>query len=90
MTNLVQIRYLGSSCKYLEPVIFSFSPTPKIKGSSHAKKNKILIFSKCALTILIQFCGFIEHSKPNNMTLSVFPEKIPEIRKIVSNFLFVA
>ena len=39
-TDLVLIRYLGSSCKYLERFFFSFSPTPKIKGSSHEKKIK--------------------------------------------------
>ena len=50
------------------------------------KKFKILIFSKMAKTILIKFCGFIVHSKPNNMTLSTFPGKIPETRKIV--FIF--
>ena len=43
-----------------------------------------------APTILIKFCGFIVHSKPNNMTLSAFPGKIPETRKIVFNFLSVA
>ena len=43
-----------------------------------------------APTILIKFCGFRVHSKPNNMTLSVFPGKIPETRKIVFNFLSVA
>ena len=36
-TDLVQSRYVGSSCKNLE-FFFSFSPTPKIKGSSHEKK----------------------------------------------------
>ena len=39
-----------------------------------------------APTILTKFCGFIEHSRPNNMTLSAFPEKIPETRKIVLIF----
>ena len=39
--------------------------------------------------ILIKCCGFIVHSKPN-MTLSAFPEKIPDTRKIVFNFLSVA
>ena len=39
-----------------------------------------------ALTILFKFCGFIVHSKPNNMTLSAFPRKIPETRKIVFKF----
>ena len=42
------------------------------------------------LTILFKFCGFIEHSKPNNMTLSDFPGRILETRKIVLNFLSVA
>ena len=39
-----------------------------------------------ALTILFKFCGFIVHSKPNNMTLSAFRGKIPETRKIVLIF----
>ena len=34
-----------------------------------------------APTNLIKFCVFIVHSKPNNMTLSAFPEKIPETKK---------
>ena len=54
------------------------------------KKFKIPNFSKMALTILIKFCGFIVHSKPNNMTLSAFPGEIPATRKIVINFLSVA
>ena len=37
-----------------------------------------------ALTILIKFCGFIVHSKSNNMTLSAFPEKIPETEKKIN------
>ena len=50
MTDLVQIRYLESSCKYLERVFFfSFPPTPKIKDfeknhiyfSSHSKQDYI-------------------------------------------------
>ena len=43
-----------------------------------------------AITILIKFCEFIEYSKPNNVTLSAFPEKIPETRKFVFNFQYVA
>ena len=39
-----------------------------------------------ALTILIKFCGFIEHSILNNMTLSAFPGKIPETIRIVLIF----
>ena len=42
------------------------------------------------ITILIKFCGFIVHSKLNNMARSAFPGKISETRKIVLNFLFVA
>ena len=34
-----------------------------------------------APTILFKFCGFIEHSKPNNMTLSIFSGKIPKTEK---------
>ena len=43
--DLVQIQYLGSSCKYLHP-FFSFPPTPKMKGSSHDKKIKNFDFLK--------------------------------------------
>ena len=32
-------------------------------------------------TKLIKICGFTVHSKPNNVTLSPFPEKIPETEK---------
>ena len=49
----------------------------------HIRKIKILIFSKMAQTILIKCCGFIVHSMPNNITLSAFPRKIPQTRKIV-------
>ena len=34
-----------------------------------------------ALTIFIKFCGFIEHSKPNNFTLSDFIEKFLDGKK---------
>ena len=34
-----------------------------------------------APTKLIKFCGFTVHSKPNNLILSTFPEKIPETEK---------
>ena len=42
-TDLVQIQYLVSSCKYLE-LFFNFPPNPKIKGSSHEKKIKYFGF----------------------------------------------
>ena len=50
------------------------------------KKFKISNFSKMALTILIKFCGFIEHSKLNNMALYYFPEKF----LIKKYFLYIA
>ena len=42
-----------------------------------------------APTKLIKFCRFTValHSKPNNVTISVFPEKIPEIEKKNVTFL---
>ena len=33
------------------------------------------------LTILIKFCGFIEYSKPKNLTLADFIGKFPEVKK---------
>ena len=41
-----------------------------------------------APTKLFKFCGFTVHSKPNNVTLSAFPEKIPEIEKENLTFLY--
>ena len=41
-----------------------------------------------APTKLIKFCGFIVHSKPNNMILSDFPGKIAETEKKKKNFNF--
>ena len=52
------------------------------------KKLKILIFSKMAPTNLIKFFGFIVHSQPNNMTLSAFPEKVPETEKNIFFIIF--
>ena len=40
-------------------------------------------------TKLIKFCGFTVHSKPNNVTLSTFPEKIPETGKILKKIFFL-
>ena len=68
--------------------MFLIFPLPlKLMVVHIRKKFKISIFSKMASTILFKFCVFIVHSKPNNMTLSAFPEKILETRKIVFNFL---
>ena len=77
-TDLVQIRYIGSSCKYLES-FFSFPPTPKIKGSSH--KEKISNFSKMALTILIKFCGFYYIRSPTISHYWLFPEESLKLEK---------
>ena len=86
-TDLVQIRYLGSPCKYLELFFFLVFPLPlKLKVVHMRKKFKYLIFSKIAPAILIKFCGFIVHSKPKNMALTVFPGKILDTRKIVFKY----
>ena len=69
--------------------VFVFDLPPKLRVVHMRKKLKMSNFSKMVLTILIKFCGVIVHSKPNNMTLSAFPEKIPETRKMVFNFLSV-
>ena len=58
-------------------LVFSFHPNPKIKGSSHKKEFKNLIFSKMAPTILIKFCVLIVYSKPNNAILAKFSRKNP-------------
>ena len=53
-----------------------FTLTLKLRVVHIRKKLKISNFSKMALTILIKFCGFIEHSKPNNDTIG-FSRKNP-------------
>ena len=39
-----------------------------------------------APTVLIKFFGLIVHSRPKNMVLSTFPEKIPETEKNIFYF----
>ena len=39
-----------------------------------------------APTILIKFCGFIEHSKQNKMPLSAFPVKSLKLEKYIKIF----
>ena len=74
----------------ISPADFFIFPLPlKLRVVHMRKKLNILIFSKMAPTILIKFCEFIGHSKPNIMTLSAFPGNVPETAKIVFNFLFV-
>ena len=63
-------------------------PLPLKLRVVHMRKKLKMIFSKMISTILIKFCGFIAHSKPNNMTLLAFPEKIHQIRKIVFIIFF--
>ena len=82
LTDLVQIRYIGSSCKYLEPFFLVFPLPLKLRVIHIRKKFKFSIFSKVALTILINFFEFIVYSKSNNMALSTFSGKIPETGKI--------
>ena len=62
-------------------IIFVFDLPLKLMVVHIGKNYKISIFSKMAPTKLIKFCGFTVHSKPNNVTLSAFPEKIPETEK---------
>ena len=62
-----------------------FELPPKLRVVHIKKKFKISIFSKMAITILFKFCGFIVYWKPKNITISAFPEKILETRKIVFN-----
>ena len=88
--NLIQNRYLGSSRKYLEPIFLFFTLTLKLRVVHIRKHLKILIFSKIAPTIFIKFCGLIVHSKPNNVKLANFLEKIPETGKIFLKFFSVS
>ena len=69
---------------------FAFELPSKLTVFHIRKKFKILVFSKMAPTIFIKCCGFIVHSKPNNITLSAFPGKIPETWKIFLKFFFVS
>ena len=59
-------------------IIFVFDLPLKLRGVHIGKNYKISIFSKLAPRKLIKFCRFTVHLKPNNVTLSAFPEKIPE------------
>ena len=67
-------------------VFLDFPLSLKLRVVHIREEVKNSIFSKMATTILIKFSGFIVYSKPNNMTLSAFPRKIPETRKIVFYF----
>ena len=59
-------------------IIFVFDLPLKLRVVHIRNNYKISIFSKMAPSKLIKFCGFTVHSKPNNVTPSAFPEKIPE------------
>ena len=67
---------------------FLFRPTLKIKDSWFKEQFKNLIFTKMTLTIFIKFCVFIEHFKPNSLTLSNVIGKFPEGKKIIIISLF--
>ena len=62
-------------------IIFVFDLPLKLRVVHIGKNYKLSIFSKMAPTKLIKFCRFTVHSKPNNVTHSAFPEKIPETEK---------
>ena len=70
-------------------IIFVLDLPLKLRVVHIGKNYKISIFSKMAPTKLIKFCRFTVglHSKPNNVTLSAFPEKIPAIEKKNLTFL---
>ena len=69
-------------------IIFVFDLPLKLRVVHIGKNYKISIFSIMAPTKLIKFCRFTValHLKPNNVTLSAFPEKIPETEKIIFYF----
>ena len=82
LTYLVQIRYLGSLCKYLHSLFFQFRLTVKIKGSSHKKKLNISNFSKNDSSDFNKILWVCSTFETHNTTLSIFPGKIHETRKI--------
>ena len=56
--DLVQIRYLGSACKYIQPVFFLFRPTIESKGSLLKKQanglsDKHGILQTCSILFLL-------------------------------------
>ena len=59
---------------------FLFFDQPSKLTVVHLRQNLKFRFSKKKwfLTIFIKFSGFIEHSKPNYLTLSYFIGKFPE------------
>ena len=71
-------RRAGDICKGTPDIAFEQDRSDGL-GATLGDGQKILIsnFSKMALTILIKFCEFIVHSKPNDRTLSAFPGKNP-------------
>ena len=62
-------------------IIFVFDLPLKLRVVHIGKNYKIRIFSKMAPAKLFKFCRFTVHSKPNNVTFSAFPEKVPETEK---------
>ena len=81
--DLVQILYLGSSRKYLEPSLLFFPLPLKLRVVHIRKKLKITNFSKMAPTILIKFCGFIVAyiRSPTIWHYRLFPEKFLNLEK---------
>ena len=78
LPDLAQIRYIGSSCKYLE--FFLVFPLPLKLRVIHIRK----IFLNMALTIWLKFFRFIVHQR-STMTISALLSKFTEAR----NFLLI-
>ena len=68
---------------YISRAVFLVFPLPlKLRAVHIIKEFKISNFSKIALTILIKFCDFIVHSKPNIIWhYRLFPEKSLKLEK---------
>ena len=81
LINLVQSPYIYILLQIFLAIIFVFDLPLRLRVVHIGKNYKISIFSKTASTKLIKFCRFTVHSKPNNVTLSAFPEIIPEPEK---------
>ena len=47
------------------------------------------LLAKLAQTIFMKFCGFIQHSNLNNMTLSTVPGKSLKLRKFLILILYM-
>ena len=72
----------------VEP-FFSFPPKPKIKSSLHEKKIKNFVFLKNGCNGFHQILRVYSTIETQQYDTIGFSRKIPEIRKIVFNFLSI-